>query len=117
MALSGIYNFKFILKEMFPDCIKFSVFVYFYVCPAPVNSLSESVVFTFIKHTIMAFVGARNEKLKNALFTSTGMVRYHVGIIPLFLTCAKITEPRREKPGLRGFRPGLTQLELYKHRR
>ena len=28
----------------------------------------------------------------------------------------KITEPRREKTGLRGFRPGLTQTGLYSHR-
>ena len=28
-----------------------------------------------------------------------------------------INEPRREKTGLRGFRPGLTQTELYSHRR
>ena len=26
-------------------------------------------------------------------------------------------EPRREKTGPQGFRPGLTQTELYKHRR
>ena len=28
-----------------------------------------------------------------------------------------IVEPRREKTGLRGFRPGLTQTDLYKHRK
>ena len=42
-------------------------------------------------------------------------------IIPLFLTCARIIEPgiepRREKPDLRGFRPGLAQTQLYRHRR
>ena len=27
-----------------------------------------------------------------------------------------INEPRREKTGLRGFRPGLTQTNLYSHR-
>ena len=29
----------------------------------------------------------------------------------------KINEPRREKTGFRGFRPGLTQTDLYSHRR
>ena len=28
----------------------------------------------------------------------------------------KIGEPRREKTGLRGLRPGLTQTNLYSHR-
>ena len=28
-----------------------------------------------------------------------------------------IFEPRREKTGLRGLRPGLTQTDLYKHRK
>ena len=28
-----------------------------------------------------------------------------------------IKEPRREKTGLRGFRPGLAQTQLYSHRR
>ena len=44
-------------------------FVYFYVCPRPLTRqsiLSESVVFTFIKQTKVAFcvdeVGARQEK-------------------------------------------------------
>ena len=44
-------------------------FVYFYVCPRPLTRqsiLSESVVFTFIKQTKVAFcvdeVGARHEK-------------------------------------------------------
>ena len=35
------------------------------------------------------------------------------------LTCLfyqSTCEPRREKNGFRGFRPGLTQTELYKHR-
>ena len=27
-----------------------------------------------------------------------------------------LSEPRREKTGLRGFRPGLTQTDLYSHR-
>ena len=31
-ALSGIYNFKFILKEMFPDCIKFSQSLFISTC-------------------------------------------------------------------------------------
>ena len=29
---------------------------------------------------------------------------------------SKSFEPRREKTGLRGFRPGLTQTDLYSHR-
>ena len=28
-----------------------------------------------------------------------------------------VNEPPREKTGLRGFRPGLTQTDLYKHRK
>ena len=28
----------------------------------------------------------------------------------------KLNEPRREKTGLRGFRPGPTQTDLYSHR-
>ena len=27
-----------------------------------------------------------------------------------------LNEPRREKTGLRGFRPGATQIRLYSHR-
>ena len=34
----------------------------------------------------------------------------------VFITPDNI-EPRREKTGLRGFRPGLTQTELYSHRK
>ena len=47
----------------------FFAFVYFYVCPRPLTRqsiLSETVVFTFIKQTKVAFcvdeVGARHEK-------------------------------------------------------
>ena len=32
-------------------------------------------------------------------------------------SCIKPYEPRREKTGLRGFRPGPTQTGLYSHRR
>ena len=34
-----------------------------------------------------------------------------------FRTLSSINEPRCEKTGLRGFRPGLTQTRLYNHRR
>ena len=33
------------------------------------------------------------------------------------LVVAACNEPRSEKTGLRGFRPGLTQTGLYSHRR
>ena len=32
-------------------------------------------------------------------------------------SCMNIIEPHREKTGLRGFRPGLTQTDLYKLRK
>ena len=32
------------------------------------------------------------------------------------LLLSRLFEPRREKTGLRGFRPGLTQTDLYIHR-
>ena len=51
----------------------------------------------------------RNPFIKILMVWCDIMLAY---IIPLFLTCARITEPRREKPGLQGFRPGLTQPEL-----
>ena len=37
-------------------------------------------------------------------------------VIPVYTKDEKI-EPRSEKTGLRGFRPGLTQTRLYSHRR
>ena len=33
------------------------------------------------------------------------------------VTLRSTFEPRREKTGLRGFRPGPTQTDLYKHRK
>ena len=38
------------------------------------------------------------------------------GHVALFQV-SKINEPRCEKTGLRGFRPGPTQIGLYSHRR
>ena len=37
--------------------------------------------------------------------------------ICLYPRASHIIEPRSEKTGLRGFRPGLTQTELYNHTR
>ena len=31
-------------------------------------------------------------------------------------SCTFLFEPRREKTGLRGFRPGLAQTDMYSHR-
>ena len=45
---------------------------------------------------------------------------YKVICITLETKCAKLIhlfEPPREKTGLRGFRPGLTQTGLHSHRR
>ena len=39
-----------------------------------------------------------------------------VGELPCYPLEHNKFEPRREKTGLRGFRPGLTQTELYSHR-
>ena len=36
--------------------------------------------------------------------------------LAIMTTIARLREPRREKIGLRGFRPGLTQTDLYSHR-
>ena len=33
-----------------------------------------------------------------------------------YVYCKALIEPRREKTGLWGFRPGLTQTDLYSHR-
>ena len=40
-----------------------------------------------------------------------------VVLSPIDLDNQCVYEPRREKTGLRGFRPGLTQTNLYIHRR
>ena len=56
--------------------------------------------------------------LKNLIYWYCyGAILMLACIIPLFLTYARIIEPRREKAGLRGFRPGLAQTQLYRHRR
>ena len=41
--------------------------------------------------------------------------RWSPGYIDVLKSCSKINEPRSEKTGLRGFRPGPTQTGLYNY--
>ena len=45
-------------------------------------------------------------------FNQTGNINFKTAI-PLIV----VNEPRSEKTGLRGFRPGPTQIGLYSHKR
>ena len=76
----------------------FTVFVYFYVCPTPLTRpffLSESVVFTFIEHTKVAFcvdeVGARHEKNPPLKFLKISDILYCYGAI-LMLAVSHVLE-------------------------
>ena len=55
------------------------------------------------------------EKVENVAITRCHLINkiLHVHSI----VCWIFNEPRSEKTGLRGFRPGPTQTELYSHRR
>ena len=46
-----------------------------------------------------------------------GKVKYHIDIVFKMGNLVWINEPRSEKTGLWGFRPGPTQTRLYSHRR
>ena len=56
-------------------------------------------------------VGSVNQYISPYNNTVKAVLRDH-----LFMELSSI-EPRCEKTGLRGFRPGLTQTRLYNHRR
>ena len=65
------------------------------------------------KCEIKLFDTSPNGDLIETVFKATA---FNTSPIPATISNT-IFEPRREKTGLRGFRPGLTQTRLYSHRR
>ena len=53
---------------------------------------------------------------KEDVSASVAMVHSIPELIVSEEVCYTLFEPRREKTGFRGFRPGLTQTDLYCHR-
>ena len=65
---------------------------------------------TLHDHAIIIFIFTLCIKIK-------GVVMDLDHLVPLCFNQSQLYEPCREKTGLQGFRPGLTQTELCKHRR
>ena len=64
------------------------------------------------------FIKGLNALLSIAMATNMDLMRRGKGsLLNISKLARKSNEPRREKTGLRGFRPGPTQIGLYKLRK
>ena len=79
---------------------------------------SELLVFTFIVPglCLLSHLLVKYDKCALYIRRSILTILTSLGIVIHFV-CIEKYEPRYEKIGLRGFRPGPTQTRLYSHRR